>query len=113
MIVCVILIYAIKTWDHLSRLHQVICSQLHRIRTVVYLSFDIENYLSLYFLIIEPETLDCYYCFGHAGTYHDDCDKDIFGDVVACQTQNPRLPNFGDVCYVGHTGVYIFSYHLG
>lgn len=52
----------------------------------------------------DPSTIECYYCFGHAGTQHDDCDDDFFGDKITCQMHDRQLPNYGDVCYVGHTG---------
>lgn len=48
--------------------------------------------------------LECYYCYRHAGTERDECDVDIFGETVECQMQDPKLPHFGDVCSVGHTG---------
>ena len=49
--------------------------------------------------------MECYYCFGHAGTEHDDCDVDEYGEKVVCQMHDPREPNYGDVCFVGHTGL--------
>ena len=68
------------------------------------ISNDFISSNSLY-RVIEGTGLECYYCYGHAGTEHDDCDSDIFGKKIECQMQNPELPYFGDVCAVGHTGI--------
>ena len=54
--------------------------------------------------MIDPNQLRCYYCYGHAGTEHDNCDVDVYGDEVSCQMHDPREPNYGDVCFIGHTG---------
>ena len=60
------------------------------------------------FTFKDPNHLECYYCFGHAGTEHDDCDVDEYGEKVVCQMHDPREPNYGDVCFVGHTGLIMF-----
>ena len=50
--------------------------------------------------------LKCYAC-GHED---DDCSAGMSGVEVTCQMSNEEDPNYGDTCYVGHTGTYlIFS----
>ena len=60
-------------------------------------------------LCTDPNQLECYYCYGHAGTEHDNCDEDIPGDKVVCQMHDPRQPNYGDACFIGHTG-WLYSF---
>ena len=50
--------------------------------------------------------LKCYSC--HDSLEHPDetCTISITGREVTCQTDNPEMPNFGDSCYVGHSGKY-------
>ena len=44
--------------------------------------------------------LDCYKC-GHD---NGDCNSDQYGEEVKCQMEDPENPNYGDSCYVGHSG---------
>ena len=44
--------------------------------------------------------LECYTC-GHEG---DECTKDNYGEKVHCQMDDPENHNYGDSCYVGHSG---------
>ena len=44
--------------------------------------------------------MQCYSC----GHFDEDCTMNNFGQAVYCQTDNPENPNYGDTCYVGHSG---------
>ena len=44
--------------------------------------------------------IDCYYC-GHE---EDDCNADMPGVKVQCQMDDPEGHNYGNVCFVGHSG---------
>ena len=44
--------------------------------------------------------LECYYC-GHEDEY---CNTDNHGEPVNCQMEDPEGHNYGDSCYVGHSG---------
>ena len=75
----------------------------------MFIRLIVRNLQFIWFSFKDPNRLECYYCFGHAGTEHDDCDVDEYGEKVVCQMHDPREPNYGDVCFVGHTGLIIFS----
>ena len=44
--------------------------------------------------------VNCYFCGREEGA----CDADHYGEPVLCQTDDPEYRNFGDGCYVGHSG---------
>ena len=43
--------------------------------------------------------LSCYHC-----AHLDECSAENPGEVVKCQMENPREPNYGDSCEVNHSG---------
>ena len=45
--------------------------------------------------------LECYSC-GHE---EEECNKDHYGETVRCQMDDPENHNYGDSCYVGHSGI--------
>ena len=45
--------------------------------------------------------LYCYKC-GHE---EQDCDTEHYGELVKCQLNDPEILNYGDSCYVGHSGI--------
>ena len=46
--------------------------------------------------------LECYAC-GHE---EEECNKDHYGETVRCQMDDPENHNYGDSCYVGHSGIF-------
>ena len=61
--------------------------------------FKILSQFCLYYVYIDSG-LDCYKC-GHED---GDCNSDQYGEEVKCQMEDPENPNYGDSCYVGHSG---------
>ena len=53
--------------------------------------------------------LECYYCESDGGEEGDKCDSEIHGEIINCQIDSPEYPHYGDVCAVGHTGMYIYD----
>ena len=49
----------------------------------------------------------CYSC-GH--DEFEDCSMNSTGSKVYCQTDNPENRNYGDSCYVGHSGTCILHF---
>ena len=47
--------------------------------------------------------LECYYC-GH--DHEEECNNDIAGEKVICQTEDEAKEHYGNTCYVGHDGMY-------
>ena len=50
--------------------------------------------------------LECYSC-GHE---EEECNTDHYGVTVMCQMDDPENHNYGDACYVGHSGMYNVHY---
>ena len=49
--------------------------------------------------------IECYTC-GHED---DECNVDHYGEKVRCQMDDPENHNYGDSCYVGHSGTFFIS----
>ena len=56
---------------------------------------------SLHWHILHTEEgLECYFC-GHE---EEECNAEVHGTEVRCQMDDPENHNYGDSCYVGHSG---------
>ena len=53
--------------------------------------------------------LKCYDC-GHED--EQDCSSEKSGKEVRCQMSSPEQKNYGDYCYVGHTGSKYFLAYI-
>ena len=68
----------------------------------IYIYIDYHSIIMITAFFQTGTGLECYSC-GHE---EEECNKDHYGETVRCQMDDPENHNYGDSCYVGHSGIF-------